>query len=77
MTKIVENIKANKGYYIKDVEQIVDSLKTFADKCYHGLLYSDPLYELLMMRLFRAQSVFGFFFNVFHLVPDHQLIFPP
>jgi len=36
MTKIAENIKANKGYYIKDVEQIVDFLKTFADKCHHG-----------------------------------------
>ena len=36
MSKIAENIKANKGYYIKDVEQIVDFLKTFADKCHHG-----------------------------------------
>jgi hemerythrin-like domain-containing protein len=36
MSKIAENIKANKGYYIKDVEQIVDFLKIFADKCHHG-----------------------------------------
>lgn len=36
MSKIAENIKANKGYYIKDVEQIVDFLKTFADKCHHS-----------------------------------------
>ena len=36
MNKIAENIEANKGYYIKDVEKIVDFLKTFADKCHHG-----------------------------------------
>jgi hemerythrin-like domain-containing protein len=36
MSKIAEDIKANKEFYIKDVEQIVDFLKTFADKCHHG-----------------------------------------
>jgi hemerythrin-like domain-containing protein len=36
MSKIAEDIKANKEFYIKDVEQIVDFLQTFADKCHHG-----------------------------------------
>ncbi len=36
MSKIAEDIKANKIFYIKDVEQIVDFLQTFADKCHHG-----------------------------------------
>lgn len=36
MGKIAEDIKANKEFYIKDVEQIVDFLQTFADKCHHG-----------------------------------------
>ena len=36
MAKIAEDIKANKKFYIKDVEQIVDFLQTFADKCHHG-----------------------------------------
>jgi hemerythrin-like domain-containing protein len=36
MSKIAEDIKANKKFYIKDVEQIVDFLQTFADKCHHG-----------------------------------------
>lgn len=35
MSKIAEDIKANKEFYIKDVEQIVDFLQTFADKCHH------------------------------------------
>ena len=36
MGKIAEDIKENKVFYIKDVEQIVDFLQTFADKCHHG-----------------------------------------
>jgi len=36
MSKIADDIKANKEFYIKDVEQIVDFLQTFADKCHHG-----------------------------------------
>lgn len=36
MSKIAENIATNKGYHSKDVEKIVDFLKTFADKCHHG-----------------------------------------
>ena len=36
MSKIAGDIKANKAFYIKDIEQIVDFLKTFADKCHHG-----------------------------------------
>jgi len=36
MSKIAEDIKANKEFYIKDVEHIVDFLQTFADKCHHG-----------------------------------------
>ena len=36
MSKIAENIKTNKGFDIKDIEKIVDFLKTFADKCHHG-----------------------------------------
>jgi hemerythrin-like domain-containing protein len=36
MSKIAENITANKGFDINDVEKIVDFLKTFADKCHHG-----------------------------------------
>src|ERR1035437_5999341 len=36
MSKIAENIKTNKGFDTRDVEQIVDFLKTFADKCHHG-----------------------------------------
>jgi hemerythrin-like domain-containing protein len=36
MSKIAENIKANKGLDAEDIEKIVDFLKTFADKCHHG-----------------------------------------
>jgi hemerythrin-like domain-containing protein len=36
MSKIAEDIKENKLFYTKDVEQIVDFLQTFADKCHHG-----------------------------------------
>ena len=36
MSKIAEDIKINKGFDTKDVEKIVDFLKTFADKCHHG-----------------------------------------
>jgi hemerythrin-like domain-containing protein len=36
MSKIAENIRNDKGFDIKDVEKIVDFLKTFADKCHHG-----------------------------------------
>jgi len=36
MSKIAEDIKENKVFYIKDIEQIVDFLQTFADKCHHG-----------------------------------------
>ncbi len=36
MSKIAENIKANKGLDTEEVEKIVDFLKTFADKCHHG-----------------------------------------
>jgi hemerythrin-like domain-containing protein len=36
MSKIAENINANKGFDNNDVEKIVDFLKTFADKCHHG-----------------------------------------
>ena len=36
MSKIAGDIKANKAFYIKDIEQIVDFLQTFADKCHHG-----------------------------------------
>lgn len=36
MSRIAENITTNKGYDTKDVEKIVDFLKTFADKCHHG-----------------------------------------
>ena len=35
MSKIAEDIKINKGFDTKDVEKIVDFLKTFADKCHH------------------------------------------
>jgi hemerythrin-like domain-containing protein len=36
MSKIAENIQAGKSFDIKDIGQIVDFLKTFADKCHHG-----------------------------------------
>ncbi len=36
MKKIAENIRNEKGVDTKDVEEIVDFLKTFADKCHHG-----------------------------------------
>jgi hemerythrin-like domain-containing protein len=36
MSRIAENIKTNKGFDPKDIENIVDFLKTFADKCHHG-----------------------------------------
>ena len=36
MSRIADNIKTNKGFDTKDVENIVDFLKTFADKCHHG-----------------------------------------
>ena len=36
MQKIAENIRNDKEFDIKDVEKIVDFLKTFADKCHHG-----------------------------------------
>ena len=36
MSKIAEDIIANKIFYIEDVEKIVDFLQTFADKCHHG-----------------------------------------
>jgi hemerythrin-like domain-containing protein len=36
MNKIAENINTNKNLDIRDIENIVDFLKTFADKCHHG-----------------------------------------
>ena len=36
MQKIAENIRNDKGFDAKDIEKIVDFLKTFADKCHHG-----------------------------------------
>ena len=36
MSKIAENIRKKKEFVTKDVEKIVDFLKTFADKCHHG-----------------------------------------
>lgn len=36
MSKIAENIQAGKSFDIKNIGQIVDFLKTFADKCHHG-----------------------------------------
>jgi hemerythrin-like domain-containing protein len=36
MSKIAENLKANKALDAGDMEKIVDFLKTFADKCHHG-----------------------------------------
>lgn len=36
MNKIVENLRHNKAVELKDIEDIVNFLKTFADKCHHG-----------------------------------------
>lgn len=36
MSKIADNIQSGKDYDTKDSGQIVDFLKTFADKCHHG-----------------------------------------
>jgi hemerythrin-like domain-containing protein len=36
MGKIASDIKENKVFNVKDIEQIVDFLQTFADKCHHG-----------------------------------------
>jgi hemerythrin-like domain-containing protein len=36
MTRIAENIQSDINFDIKDIGQIVDFLKTFADKCHHG-----------------------------------------
>ncbi len=36
MGKIAENIQNEKNVEVKDVEDIVNFLKTFADKCHHG-----------------------------------------
>lgn len=36
MSKIADNLKANQGFEIKDVEKIVDFLKNFVDKCHHA-----------------------------------------
>jgi hemerythrin-like domain-containing protein len=36
MSKIADNIQSGKDYDTKDPAQIVDFLKTFADKCHHG-----------------------------------------
>lgn len=45
MSKIAEDTKANKEFYIKDVEQIVDFLQTFADKCHHGKEETNRVYD--------------------------------
>jgi len=36
MSKIAENIRTEKEFVTKDIEKIVDFLKTFSDKCHHG-----------------------------------------
>ena len=36
MSKIADNIQAGKDFDTKDIGEIVDFLKTFADKCHHG-----------------------------------------
>jgi hemerythrin-like domain-containing protein len=36
MTKIAGNIETDKGFDTRDVEKIIDFLRTFADKCHHG-----------------------------------------
>jgi hemerythrin-like domain-containing protein len=36
MSKVADDIKEDKGSYTKEIEEIVDFLKTFADKCHHG-----------------------------------------
>jgi len=36
MSKIDGNIKTDQGFDTRDVEKIIDFLRTFADKCHHG-----------------------------------------
>ncbi|HUX95209.1 MAG TPA: hemerythrin domain-containing protein [Bacteroidales bacterium] len=36
MTKIAGNIEKDKEFDTRDVEKIIDFLRTFADKCHHG-----------------------------------------
>lgn len=36
MSKIARNIKTDQGFDTKDIEKIIDFIKTFADKCHHG-----------------------------------------
>ena len=36
MNKIAGNIKNDLGFDTKDIEKIIDFLRTFADKCHHG-----------------------------------------
>jgi hemerythrin-like domain-containing protein len=36
MGKIAENIMTDKEFDVKEIDKIVDFLKTFADKCHHG-----------------------------------------